>query len=305
MAELPPLNALRTFLFAAETQSFKRAAERLFVTQAAVSHQIRLLEDTLGTQLFQRLNREVRLTQEGERLLPYVRSAFKSLRIGVEQLKTDGEPNRLTISVIPSFASRWLVFHLKDFQQQYPEIHVILQPGLGLETFDNPGVDLAVRFGIGNYDGLRSEILMRDSMIAVAIPGLTQSESITIEQLKTLPLLEDFSAGSVGWNNWLVDQNQNPDDFRIALTIQDSSMVIDATLNGQGVGLVRKSLAQKLIDQNSLLQVMETEIPTPFSYFLVAPESHFQKGKNKLFADWLKKELERSFLPEYLAYYGS
>lgn len=305
MADLPPLNALRTFLYAAETQSFKRAAERLFVTQAAVSHQIRLLEDTLETQLFVRLNREVRLTPDGVRLLPYVRSGFRALKNGVDQLKDDTAPNRLTLSVSPAFASSWLVHHLKEFQQQFPDIHVVIQPSSALETFTKSDIDLAIRFGMGKYDGLKSQLLLRDAMIVVAAPEVIGTDVLTIDLLKTVPLLEDVSRGSVGWHQWFEEQGHNPDDFRIALTIEDSRLVIDAALNGQGVGLVRQSLAQELIAQKRLIQLLNSETPTPFSYYLVAPESHFEKGKNKLFIDWLQTALAHSFISETLAYYGS
>ncbi len=305
MADLPPLNALKTFLYAAETQSFKRAAERLFVTQAAVSHQIRLLEDTLETQLFERLNREVRLTPEGMRLLPFVRSGFRSLKNGVDQLKDDTAPNRLTLSVSPCFASSWLVHHLKDFQQQFPDIHVVIQPSTALEVFAKSDVDLAIRFGLGKYEGLKSQLLLRDAMVVVAAPEVIGAETLSFELLKTVPLLEDVSLGSEDWQQWLEEQGQNPEDFRIALTIEDSRLVIDAAVNGQGVGLVRQSLAKDLITQKRLVQLLNSEMPTPFSYYLVAPEGHFEKGKNKLFIDWLQTALDHSFATETLAYYGS
>ena len=283
MAELPPLNALRTFLFAAETQSFKKAAERLFVTQAAVSHQIRLLEDSLDTPLFVRLNREVKLTEEGERLLPFVRSAFRSLKAGVDQLKDDPAPNRLTLSVLPSFAASWLVFHLKEFQTLYPDIHVVMQTSLDLESFEDSEVDLAIRFGEGKYDNLKSEFLMRDNMMPVCSPELLDGQPMTLERLKTLPLLEDFSPGGRGWLNWLADQNQDPDDFRIALTIQDARIILDAVMNGQGVGLVRKSLAQEMVNEGKIVRVLDYEMPSPYSYYLVAPEHNFQKPKVQIF----------------------
>ena len=305
MAELPPLNALRAFLYAAETQSFKKAAERLFVTQAAVSHQIRLLEDSLETQLFLRLNREVRLTDEGARLLPYVRSAFRALKSGVDQLRADPSPDRLVISVLPSFASRWLLSHLKGFQASYPDIHLVLRSDKELEDFEDSDCDLAIRLGEGKYPNLRSEFLMRDAKIVAAHPSLTENGTISIERLKTLPLLEDAGPDGSGWLNWLTEQELDPDDFRISLTVNDSGMAIDATLDAQGIGLIRKSLAQDLVASGKLIKVSDYEINLSHSYYLVAPEHHFQKTKVKIFAEWLHKELEACFLPEYFAYYGS
>ena len=158
---------------------------------------------------------------------------------------------------------------------------------------------------MGQYDGLKSQLLIRDAMIVVASPELIGTEVLSLELLKTLPLLEDVSRGSVDWHQWLEEQGCHPDDFRIALTIEDSRLVIDAAVNGQGIGLVRQSLAQELIRQNRLVQLLNSEIPTPFSYYLVAPNAHFDKGKNKIFTDWLQSALEQSFMSETLAYYGS
>ena len=164
---------------------------------------------------------------------------------------------------------------------------------------------MAIRFGLGQYEGLKSQLLIRDAMIVVASPEMVGDGHLTLEQLKTLPLLEDVSRGSVDWHQWLEGQGCHPDDFRIALTIEDSRSVIDAAVNGQGVGLVRQSLAQEQIRQNRLVQLLNSEIPTPFSYYLVAPDAHFDKGKNKIFIDWLQTALEQSFMSETLAYYGS
>ncbi len=305
MADLPPLNALRTFLFAAETGSFKLASERLFVTQAAVSHQIRLLEDTLGTQLFIRLNREVKLTDEGEQLLPYVRSAFNALKTGVDQLRADASPNHITLSVLPSFASSWLVPKLKSFQTLHPEFHVTIKPTLELENFEDSDVDLAIRFGKGDGGKFKSEFLMRDTLLTVASPELIGDEPMTNERLKQFPILEDYSPGSRGWIHCCAEMQLNPEDYHIALTIEDASMVIDAALAGQGIAFVRKSLAQRLIDEGRLVKVFDYELQSPYCYSLVGPENNFKKDKVRVFRDWIKKELEASFMPELFAYYGS
>ncbi|HET8905261.1 MAG TPA: LysR family transcriptional regulator, partial [Saccharospirillum sp.] len=151
-ARLPPLNTLRCFALAAQYLSFKLAAEDLFVTQAAVSHQIRTLEEHLGVKLFERLNREVRLTPEGHALLPYVQEAFNSLNTGVSRLRADPNPDRLKVSVIPSFASAWLAPRLGSFRQRQPEYRVVLNPTHHVDTFDGE-TDVALRFGSGRYPG--------------------------------------------------------------------------------------------------------------------------------------------------------
>lgn len=305
MADLPPLNSLRTFLFAAETQSFKLAAKRLFVTQAAVSHQIRLLEDILGTQLFVRLNREVKLTDEGEKLLPYVRSAFTALKTGVEKLKSDSSPNHLTISVLPSLASSWLVPRLKDFQEHNPDMHVTLKPSLKLVNFEDSEIDLAIRFSATKPEDLHSEFLSRDAMMVVATPEFLKDKTVTMENLMDFPLIEDLGPGGSGWVQWLTEQQKDAREYRITLTIEDASMLLDAALSGQGIALARKTMAHDLVEQGKLVRLFDFELPSPYSYFLVGPENNFRKEKVRVFRDWLKLEIEHSFQPDLFAYYGS
>lgn len=305
MADLPPLTSLRTFWFVAEHNSFKRASEHLFVTQAAVSHQIRQLEDFLGVSLFERGNREVRLTKDGQRLLPYVQQGFSALRAGVTLVKDDSDPHVLNLSVIPSFAARWLVPRLGEFRQRQTDIRVRLTPSLRLETFSDGEMDLAIRYGTGQYPGLRSEFLLRDSLLVVASPAFVDAHKPTLAAMATLPLLEDTSPEELGWSEWFKRQKLSEPDTARCLIIADASMLIDAALAGQGMALVRRSLVQNFIDQGALTKVFALELESPYGYYLVAPEAHFVRAKVKVFVHWMKEEIRQSFGPEMMAYHGA
>ncbi|MFC3853928.1 transcriptional regulator GcvA [Salinispirillum marinum] len=305
MADLPPLTSLRTFWYVAEHESFKRASEHLFVTQAAVSHQIRQLEDFLGVSLFERGNREVRLTKDGQRLLPYVQQGFSALRAGVTLVKDDADPNVINLSVMPAFASRWLVPRLGQFRQLHPEIRLNLKPTQQLETFSDGEMDLAIRYGSGQYPGLRSEFLLRDSLLVVATPDFIAEHTPSLDNLTQLPLLEDTSTDEQGWAEWFRRHNIETAVAERCLTIADASMLVDAAMGGQGVALVRRSLVQHFVDQGALKKLFALELDSPYGYYLVAPEAHFVRAKVKWFMQWMKEEVRQSFGPEMMAYHGA
>ena len=171
---LPPLNALRTFEAAARHLSFTKAAAELFVTQAAVSHQIKALEEHLGMPLFRRLNRALMLTDEGQALLPYVRDAFDQLAEGVRRLRQGQSSGVLTISVLPSLASTWLIPRLRDFQTRHPEIEVHMTATERLIDFAREPVDAGIRYGLGHWPGLRVERLLSAEIIPVCSPALLE-----------------------------------------------------------------------------------------------------------------------------------
>lgn len=304
MHSLPSLNAMRCFLIAAQTLSFKAAAQALFVTQAAVSHQIKQLEEYLDVKLFERLNREVRLTSEGRALLPYVQSAFESLQAGVAQLQQDPQPNRLKVSVVPSFASAWLAPRLGGFRQRHPEYRVVLHPSLQLDNFSGD-TDISLRFGHGSYEGLHSELLMRDALMAVCIPDMLPAEGASFDWLTTVDLAEDLSFEKNPWAKWIAAQNEDSSRYQVSVTIEDARMLIDITLAGGYVGLVRKSLVQPYLVDGKLVKAFDFELPSAFSYYLVAPERYLKRPKVVAFRKWLIHALETSFVPEMLDFHGS
>ena len=156
---LPPLNALRAFEASARRLSFARAAEELGVTPAAISHQVRQLEDQLGVALFHRMTRQVALTDAGRVLLPGLTEGFDALAGALDTLRSLEESGRLTVAVAPSFAAKWLVPRIERFNARHRDIDLLIMPGMDLVDFRTDGVDVAIRYGRGKYDGLVAESL--------------------------------------------------------------------------------------------------------------------------------------------------
>ena len=169
---LPPLNALRTFEAAARHLSFTKAADELFVTQAAVSHQIRTLEEHLGTALFRRMNRSLMLTDEGQALLPAVREAFDLLSAGVRRVQDLCCGGVLTISTTPSIAASWLAGRIARFQALHPEVELQLSATARLVDFAREDVDCGIRHGMGDWPGLISQRLFQTALVPVCSPLL-------------------------------------------------------------------------------------------------------------------------------------
>ena len=196
MKQMPPLKSLQFFLLAAQHQSFKIAAQKLFVTQAAVSQQIRGLEEFLSCQLFERHAKKTVLTEQGRRLLPFVENGFGQLNQGVQAIVGDPQPKVLRLSTLHSFTSLWLIPRLHEFQTLYPEIMVQLAPSNDLIDFRQSGIDLAIRMGRGGYKGLAEKKILADHLLLVGSPELLRSiDASDPQQVFSLPWIEDTSRG--------------------------------------------------------------------------------------------------------------
>src|SRR5271167_1714770 len=172
---LPPLNALRAFESAARHLNFSRAADELSVTPGAVSQQIQNLEDYIGVALFKRTPKGLLLTDPAQTALPALREAFDRLAEAASMLTAAVDGRRLTVSVAPSFAAKWLVPRLGRFEALHPQVDVWVSAGLELVDFNSGEVDVAIRYGAGRYPGLEVMRLMQETVIAVASPELLTS----------------------------------------------------------------------------------------------------------------------------------
>jgi LysR family glycine cleavage system transcriptional activator len=291
MTRLPPLKSLQAFRVAGEEQSFKLAAQRLHVTPTAISQQIKTLEHHLGLSLFKRLTREVELTSEGRQLLPYITKAFKIMEDGVEQLAQDPEPNKLIMTVLPSFAGRWLVPRLGRFQQQAPNISIQLSPSLGLASFEGKDLDLAIRFGQGQYPGLSSRLLLEDYLLPVCHPSLIQANKNPLPQLAKLPYLAD-AAPDMAVALTSFQQATGITFPPESLHVSDSTMLVEAVLSGQGFAMLRYSLVYELLERGLLICPVNCYLKSSFDFYLVAPELNFQRPKVRQFEHWLRSELK-------------
>lgn len=293
MKKVPGLGGLKYFKAAAENLSFKLAAEQLFVTQAAVSQHIKALESQLGCQLFIRKNREITLTAQGRTLLPYVQKAFSELQKGIAQLEQDNHPNVLKITVLPSIATFWLIPRLHHFRERYPNIQVRLMPDPFVVGFDNFNLDLAIRYGVGQYENLESRFLFSDKALLVSHPKLVNQHTKP-EDLSRLPLIrENYPDTDQAWEAFLQQYNFSEQLLEDAVEIRDATpALVGAVLAGQGVSMIRQSLVEDYLQNGQLVKLFDFAHQCRDSYYLVAPQHHFKFEKVKVFEQWVREEAD-------------
>ncbi|MGB1237719.1 MAG: LysR substrate-binding domain-containing protein [Pseudomonadales bacterium] len=287
------LTALKFFRQAALSMSFKEAAEQLYVTQAAVSQQIKSLEQSMGVKLFNRHNREISLTIEGQQLLPYVCRGFDAFDEGLASLGDDPNPDLINLTSLPSFASRWLIPKVANFQAIHPDISLRISPSLRLEPFVNGQLDLAVRYGRGNYEGLYSRFLCHDYLLPVCHPELVDLTQPIVPQLRDIALLTDDGVDvEEAWKPFLKELGI-PSHRKISkLHVGDSNMLIEPILCRQGMSLLRFSLIYELLKNHQLICPLPFYFQTGYSYYLVGPQRHFQYPKIQAFEQWLIQEMK-------------
>ena len=293
--QLPPLNALRTFEAAARHLSFTRAADELHVTQAAVSHQIKALEDWLGVPLFRRMNRRLLLTEDGQRYLVSVRAAFDELTAGTQRLLAGERQGVLTVSVIPSFAARWLVPRLGRFRDAHPEIDLRLAATLQNVDFTRDDVDVGIRYGAGRYPGLHVTFLMQESYFPVCAPALLDGRYPLKEpgDLCHHTLLHDEHAPgqpNPEWRHWLKEAGAVEVRWDRGPVFGDASMMIQAAVAGQGVALGRNTLVVDDLAAGRLVRPFELSLPSNYAYWIVCPEHYADRPKIVAFREWLLRE---------------
>lgn len=299
------LKGLRYFFVTAELLSIKKASEVLSVTQAAISQQVRLLEEALGVALFIRHHRALELTAEGAQLLPHLKIAFDAIEQGTESILGDSDPHRMTVSVSPSFASRWLIPRLGRFYEAYPDIAVNLNMTDKLESFNHKGSDLGIRFGRGEYSGLESRFLMKEFIYPACHLSYFDAQQIKcIEDLQGLRLLSD-TAVMLGWDYWLqkikkhivAQGSSNPnlvvEQLAPRVNFDGSHYVIDSVLSGQGVAMVRHSLAAEIVAAGNLKQLFNYAAPLEQEFFICAPRHYFRRQKVLRFVEWLAHEAKQ------------
>jgi LysR family transcriptional regulator, glycine cleavage system transcriptional activator len=287
---LPPLTGLKAFEAAARHLSFTRAAEELYVTQTAISHQIKALEERLGVQLFRRMPRGLLLTEEAQRYLPAVRDAFDLIAAATDRLVVVSASGTLTVSVLPSFASKWLVPRLGRFRAACPDIDLRISTSSHLVDFSREDVDVGIRMGPGVYPGLRVDRLFGESLVPVCSPELLGGAQPLRrpEDLRHHALLhEDDYAG---WELWLELAGVEGAPVRRGPIFTDGAMVVQAAADGQGVALARRALAAGDLAAGRLVQPFDVSIPHDLAYYLVCPEASAERPKVRRFRDWLLAE---------------
>ena len=309
---LPPLNALRVFEAAARHLSFKEAANELSITQAAVSHQVKSLEDYLGVELFRRAGRGVQLTEAARACLPMLREGFDALARAVEILHERNEETSLIITAPPVFTARWLMPRLADFSAREPKVEVrvvasskmvdagaldsaVLTGSLDLRE-EASGVE--IHLGSGDYPGYRADKLFEVSTVAVASPELVKGPPALAkpEDLAHHVLLHDDAmnlvAGGEAWRKWLqvagvadkVDGGKGPHFSSNILSLEAASQRL-------GVALALKPLVDADLKSGRLVSPFPVALRPQGSYWLVCPEVIAERPAIRAFRAWLLQQV--------------
>ena len=293
---LPPLSALRAFEAAARHMSFSRAADELFVTPAAISHQIHSLEQDLGVKLFQRLNRSIELTASGRVLLPGLSEAFAAIRASVKRLHGHTDTGSLTVTASPSFAAKWLVLRLHRFQAQYPEIDVRISATDDVVDLTKGDFDLAIRYGTGNYAGLDVELLFTDEVFPACSPQLLAAGRPlrTPDDLRHHALIHDQTIERdplvPTWPMWLKAAGVKDVPATGGLSFNNMSLALDAAIAGHGVVLAHSTIAAADIAAGRLVRLFTLALPDQFAYYIVTAPGVLERRKIRAFRDWLRAE---------------
>ena len=287
-ARLPSLNGLRAFEAAARHLSFTLAAAELNVTQTAISHQIKRLEEELGLRLFVRKNRALALTPKAKAYLPGVRAAFNDLRLATDQLLRKDDDSVLTISTLASLAAKWLLPRLSTFQEAHPKIDVRITTSTSLVDFRSGDVAAAIRYGRGNWQGVKAQWLMADELFPVCSPALLNRRLRCPEDLAHQTLLHTSGGYDDDWRQWLTAAGLPTDISKPpSRTFDLIFMTVQAAIDGIGVAMGRTSYVQDDIAKGRLVVPFKIALPADAGFYLVSPEAIDDPPKLKLFRQWL------------------
>ena len=290
---LPPLNTLPSFEAAARHLSFSKATDELHVTHGAVSRAVRHLEDHLGVLLFVRATRSISLTRAGASYAAQVRDLLEQLSAATAATKGVDSTGILSISTLDSFASRWLVPRLFGFRRLHGDIDVRLSTSERLVDFVSDGIDIAIRYGRGQYPGLDSELLMQEDLFPVCSPALLHGEHPlrTPADLKFQTLIhDDFH---IDWSMWLRAAGITGIDAHRGPRLTSSGQALQAAVIGEGVVLGRSGLVGDDMAAGRLVRPFDFKMPAGQAYYLVYPPRARQRKKVEAFRDWLFAEIQR------------
>lgn len=285
---LPPLNALRTFEVAARHLSFTDAAGELFVTQAAVSHQIKALEQFLGIRLFRRAHRRLLLTEAGQQYFRDLRPLFAQLHDITEKLLTKRASGTLTVSLTPSFAISWLVPRLSEFAARHPEIDVRIKAVDREEGHLDQEVDVAFFYGRGRWPGLIGQQLHAEYRIPVCAPQIA-AQLQEPDDLRQVTLLHDGSRQD--WKRWLRQAGARGVNAEAGPLFSHSTLAQQAAMLGQGVALGHSTLAKPDLEAGRLVCPFKQALLSRNAYYLVYSEDDRENGKILAFRDWVVEKV--------------
>jgi LysR family transcriptional regulator, glycine cleavage system transcriptional activator len=309
---LPSVNSLRAFVAAARHSSFKKAAAELHVTPAAISHQVKALEEDLGVQLFRRFPNGLELTQLGKDFLPGLERGFEQLAVTVDQLRQATRHNRLDVAVAPSFAAKWLLPRLHGFIEKHPHIDVRIsaaenlierntadrgQPTAG-SSHEEPQ-DVAIAFGRGDYPGFRVDELFSTSLALFCAPQLLRGAHPLRhpDDLRYQTLLHDdtpfFSGDPSNWNVWFEHASPGAFDASRRVHFSHAVLALDAAVDGLGVALSPAPLALLDVAAGRLVVPFGPMIKSESGYYLLTPTGNAERPQVALFREWIMEEARK------------
>ena len=298
MRQLPPLNALRAFEAAARLMSFSKAAEELNVTPAAVSQQIRALEDIVGVKLFRRLTRSLLLTDAGQAALPFMTEGLDQLAEGYRAMRRQDEAGVLTVSVGPTIGAKWLVPRLERFHARHPDIGIRVDANVRVVDFRRDDVDVAIRYGAGVYDSLTSHCLMSEFVAPVCSPALLKGEQPLLQpaDLRHHTLLHAQwrmqHAFAPNWRMWLLATGLKDVDADRGPQFSEDSLVVQAAIAGQGVALASRAVVSADIAAGLLVYPFGAPDGRGegYGFYVVYPEADASRPKVRAFTEWVLAE---------------
>lgn len=306
MSRLPPLIALSYFEVAARTKSFAKAAKELHVTPAAISHQVKALEEYLGVELFVRHHRRVSLTPAARASLPELHEGFQILADAVDKIRLYGEERRvITVCAEPLFATKWIVPRLHRFYARCPEAEVRLQAslhsvdqargsGFGVSQLKRAGIDVSVRLGYGDYEDLEPQCLMNLDLFPMCKPGLVSANEIMASSNappllcdRTLARFEDLC----GWREWFRQQGcEDLESFKV-LQFGNGLLALETAVSGQGLLLGSKELLHTELDSGKLEVVIDHPLQCAQAYYVVSAGLNIERPIAREFREWLLEEI--------------
>ncbi|MBA1275027.1 LysR family transcriptional regulator [Stutzerimonas azotifigens] len=288
--KIPSTAALIAFEASARHQSFTRAAEELALTQGAVCRQIAALEAFLGTELFRRSRRGVKLTEAGESYSRRVAAQLDAVERDTLSVMAQQGATGIELAVVPTFGTQWLLPRLKHFQALHPQITVNLTNRTRPFLFADTDFDAAVYFGDGEWSGTRSHFLMREDPKPVCSPALLKGRAgFTAEQIATLPLLQQTTR-PYAWRHWFASQGMNVPRDMTGPRYELFSMLAQAAMHEMGIALIPPFLIQRELDEGRLVVAQEHAYLSERAYFLIIPERKVESAALNAFRDWLLDE---------------
>lgn len=295
-ASLPPLTALRAFDSAARHMSFAKAAEELHVTPAALSFQIKSLEEHLGRPLFHRLNRAVELTEAGRALAPGAAEGFRTLAAAWGAARRLQDTTTLTVTAGPAFTAKWMAPRLYEFARAHPEVELRFSASLRVMDFDRDEIDVAIRFGYGPDTGLYSLPLAREWLTPVMTPEMAERFP-TPESLKGAPLMHDESIDFLDppcdWPVWFraVGLDHVP---AISARFSQADHAVDAALAGVGVALGRRALVIKDLHEGRLVAPYGVAVETQAHFRFLCAQGSENRPQIQAFREWMLREIAKT-----------